>query len=219
MYKSTFKAIEEFMLKEMKDSAHDYLHIYRVTNQAMEIALEYPEANNEIVLVSSLLHDIGREAQYRNPDICHAKIGGEMAYDFLISIGWGSEDALHVKECIQAHRYRVENPPKTIEAKILFDSDKLDSTGAIGIARTLNYGGIMNEPLYTIDENMIVHEGNCDSPESFLKEYNFKLIKLYDSFYTEKAKNIAEKRKDISMQFYNTLMSEIKIGNIRRFLD
>lgn len=171
------------------------------------------------MLVSSLLHDIGREAQYRNPDICHAKIGGEMAYDFLISIGWGSEDALHVKECIQAHRYRVENPPKTIEAKILFDSDKLDSTGAIGIARTLNYGGIMNEPLYTIDENMIVHEGNCDSPESFLKEYNFKLIKLYDSFYTEKAKNIAEKRKDISMQFYNTLMSEIKIGNIRRFLD
>jgi len=84
MYKSTFKAIEEFMLKEMKDSAHDYLHIYRVTNQAMEIALEYPEANNEIVLASSLLHDIGREAQYKNPDTCHAKIGGEMAYDSLI---------------------------------------------------------------------------------------------------------------------------------------
>lgn len=219
MYKSTFKKIEEFMLKEMKDSAHDYLHIYRVTNQAMEIALEYPEANNEIVLASSLLHDIGREAQYRNPDICHAKIGGEIAYDLLISIGWGSEDALHVKECIQAHRYRVENPPKTIEAKILFDSDKLDSTGAIGIARTLNYGGIMNEPLYTVDENMIVHEGSRYSPESFIKEYNFKLIKLYDGFYTEKAKSIAEKRKNISMLFYNSLMSEINIGNIRRFLD
>lgn len=50
-------------------------------------------------------------------------------------------------------------------------------------------------------------------------EDNFKLIKLYDSFYTEKAKNIAEKRKSISMQFYNSLISEINIGNIRRFLD
>lgn len=219
MYRSTFKTIEEYMLKRMKDSAHDYLHVYRVLDQALEIAFEHSEANVEIILASSLLHDIGREAQFRNPDLCHAKVGGDMAYKFLISIGWQQSDALHVKECIETHRYRTDNQPKTIEAKILFDSDKLDITGALGIARTLIYKGQVNEPLYTIDENMVINKGKNEDPESFVKEYNYKLIRVYDKFYTEEARKIAQKRKNISIEFYNSLMNDISIKNTKKILD
>ncbi|MGD9570028.1 MAG: HD domain-containing protein [Sedimentibacter sp.] len=198
---------------------HDYLHVYRVLNQAMEIALEYSEANKEIILASSLLHDIGRAAQFRDSTLCHAIIGGDMAYKFLINIGWQEPDALHVKECITTHRFRTDNQPKTIEAKILFDADKLDITGSLGIARTLIFKGQVNEPLYTVDKNMVIHKGIKEDPESFIKEYNYKLIKVYNKFYTEQAGKIAQKRRSILMEFYESFMNEIKMENIKSFLN
>lgn len=64
-----------------------------------------------------------------------------MAYNFLIENNYSTELAEKVKHCIFTHRFRSENPPETIEAKILFDVDKLDACGLIGIARTLMYKG------------------------------------------------------------------------------
>jgi uncharacterized protein len=98
----------------------------------------------------------------------------------------------------------------TIEAKILFDADKLDATGAMGIVRTLTYTGKNDEPLYTVDENGKMQNGeDADEPVSFLREYHFKLKKLYDRFYTPEASAIAEKREKIAKKFYKALVEEI----------
>lgn len=209
MKKTEFQKIEKFMLECMKDCAHDSEHIYRVLYTALHIAETEFKVNTDILIAACLLHDIGREAQFKDPGICHAAEGGEMAREFLAELGWLKEDSEHVKHCISTHRFRSKNPPKTIEAKILFDSDKLEVTGALGIVRTLIYKGQVGEPIYAMANGCIDPGTDSESPESFYKEYHFKLEKLYSRFYTKEAQNIANKRKGISQLFFNSLADEI----------
>lgn len=201
--------MESYMLECMKDGAHDSEHIYRVLNYALDISEKYT-VDTDVLTASALLHDIGRAAQFKNPALDHAAVGSEMAYDFLIKSGWDADKAEHVKKCISTHRYRKNNEPESTEAKILFDADKLDVTGAVGIARTLAYIGIVGEPLYSIDDNGQILDGTKESEPSFFQEYNFKLKNIYDGFYTERAKEIAAERKESARLFYEALLKEVE---------
>lgn len=212
MDKATYDKIEQYMLKMSDAFAHDSLHIYRVLNQALKIAEKHENVDRDILIAACLLHDIGREAQFKDPKICHAVEGGKMAYEFLLSLGWREEDCRRVKDCITSHRFRNDLLPETIEAKILFDSDKLDVTGALGIARSFIYMGQVGVPLYSVDENNAVYDGTGENePDSFFKEYHIKLKKLYDGFYTEEARRIAQKRREFIKLFYDELLDEVSL--------
>jgi len=128
---------------------------------------------------------------------------------FLLKHDWDERQAEHVKRCISSHRFRGDNAPETIEAKILFDADKLDVAGCLGIVRTLIYKGQVGDPLYTMNEDGICSGENPGDPESFYKEYNFKLKNLYSNFYTSVAKDMAMKRKDAAENFFSRLCSEV----------
>lgn len=208
MEKEMYLKIEKHMLTCMKDGAHDCQHIYRVLYSALDIARDY-KVDMDVLIAACLLHDIGREAQFKNQKCNHAVVGADMAYNYLCKEGWCESKTNHVKECIFTHRYRSNNLPKTIEAKILFDADKLDVTGAVGIARTMAYKGIVSEPFYSVDDSGNVLDGNGDEPPSFFKEYNWKLKNVYDKFFTNRAKEIAEKRKKISIDFYESMYKEV----------
>lgn len=222
MTKAEYTIIEDYMLAQMKDSAHDRHHVYRVLNSALDIANYETVDDMDVLIAACLLHDIGREEQFTNLELCHAKIGGETAYEFLLSLGWKEQQALHVKDCISTHRYRIHNPPQSIEAKILFDADKLDVSGAIGIARTLTYAGQISEPIYIIDEaGDIITNGGGAEISSFFQEYNYKLKNIYNSFFTAHARKIAMERKNAAQNFYNSLYSEINTNyenGIKNFL-
>ena len=99
------------------------------------------------------------------------------------------------------HRFSNSEQPETTEAKILFDADKLDVIGALGIARTLQYEGKTNASL-----------------NEFLNEYNRKLVKLYDVFYTEEAKQIASKEKTLLENFYQGLIAQLDISETDAYL-
>ncbi len=193
----------------MRDSAHDKEHIYRVLYNALEIAKSEDHVDYDVLIVSCLLHDIARGEQFANPEVCHAAAGGEKAYRFLVEHGFAVDFAEKVKLCIQAHRFRKHNQPQSLEAKILFDADKLDAAGAIGIARTLIYKGIVGEPIYTVTPNGMVSDGANDTSPSFFQEYKYKLENLYSNFYTQKGKELASKRKDIAVRFYESLLQEV----------
>ena len=209
MTKGTFSQVEEYMLSCMKDSAHDKDHIYRVLYHAMDIARTEPDVDYDVLICACLLHDIGRKEQYETPSLCHAAVGGNKAYAYLTQNGFDAQFALRVKHCIETHRYRKNILPQTIEAKILFDADKLDATGAVGIARTMFYQGIVSEPLYSILPDGKISDGAADSQPSFFREYKYKLEKLYSQFYTEKARQIGMERKNIAASFYNNLYKEV----------
>ena len=208
----TYKLLEDFMLQNAGDSAHDREHIYRVLYSALAIAKTEESVDYDILIAACLLHDVGRPEQFADPKVCHAQVGSEKAYSFLIANGFSADFADQVRRCILTHRFRVARPPQSLEAKILFDADKLDVTGALGIARTLQYKATTLEPLYLVGEDGLVSNGENDTVSSFFREYHFKLKNLYDRFYTTEGKAIAEGRRKIAEDFYRALYSEVAPG-------
>lgn len=212
MKKSEYERIENYMLECMRDSAHDKEHVYRVLYSALNIAETESGADYDILTAACLLHDIGRTEQFADPKLCHAEVGSEKAYCFLVGIGWSAERAELVRNCVKTHRFRSDCPPESIEAKILFDADKLDVAGAVGIARTLVYKGQMGEPLYRLNPDGTVSDGAEDTEPSFFHEYKFKLEKLYEKFFTERGRALALRRQKAAADFYGSLLDEVRSG-------
>jgi uncharacterized protein len=210
MDKAEYLKIEMFMRSCMHDSAHDEKHVYRVLYAVVDLA-ENVIVDRDVLIAAALLHDIGRDSQYRDKACDHAAVGARMAFDFLLGIGWDNGKASHVSACIETHRYRSSNPPVSMEAKIIFDADKLDATGAMGIARTIMHNGIESQPLYHVDDEGRISTGDIDHKASFFREYNWKLKNVYDKFYTKKAAEIAARRREASIRFYESLFSEVNI--------
>ena len=198
------------MLSCMRDAAHDKEHIYRVLYNALQIAQAESDVDYDVLITACLLHDIGRDEQFKNPKLDHAEVGGDKAYKFLTDNGFSAEFAEHVKSCIVTHRFRKSRPPESVEAKILFDADKLDVTGAMGVARTLMYKSGVGEPLYSIGEDGMPSNGEGDEQPSFFQEYNFKLKNLYDKFYTKRGRLLAAERKSAAKEFYGSLYAEVE---------
>ena len=213
MNTETFGLLESYMLECMDDSAHDKDHVYRVLYNALRIAEREEQVDFDVLICSCLLHDIGRKEQYENANICHAIAGGEKAYRFLLKKGFPLAFAQRVQDCIQTHRFRKSSPPQSLEAKILFDADKLDVCGALGIARSLLYVGIVSEPLYSLRPDGTVSDGKSDTEPPFFHEYKFKLEKLYDCFYTETGKKLALNRRKAAVDFYESIYREVSISH------
>lgn len=215
MTRETYLLLENYMLSCMQDTTHDREHIYRVLYQALEIAGQEKEVDYDVLIAACLLHDIGRQEQFADPRLCHARVGAEKAYAFLTEHGFDETYARRVSECILTHRFRRENQPGSMEARILFDADKIDVAGAIGIARTLTYVGDMSRPLYSVGEDGQVSDGEGDTQPSFFHEYKYKLERLYDSFLTQKGAQIAGERRKAAVDFYNSIFREVSESSKR----
>lgn len=203
-----YALIEDYMLACMADSAHDREHVYRVLHSALLIAQEEKNADRDVLICACLLHDIGRKEQFADPRVCHAQVGGEKAYRFLTENSYGQEFAAKVRHCIASHRFRENCQPQSLEAKILFDADKLDAAGAMGVARTLLYQGHESIPLYSLTPDGRVSDGARDREPSFFHEYQYKLKNLYDRFYTKKGWELALQRRQAAMDYYEALLRE-----------
>ena len=212
MTKQTYTLLENYMLSCMEDSAHDREHIYRVLYNALDIAQGESKVDFDVLIAACLLHDIGRKEQFKDPSVCHAAVGAEKACSFLLTQGFGEDFSRKVRHCIQTHRFRKSAQPQSVEAKILFDADKLDATGALGIARTFMYKGDMAEPIYTVLPDGSICDGTKSDDASFFHEYKFKLEKLYDRFYTARGAQLANQRRAAAAAFYESLYREVNEG-------
>ncbi|QHQ62265.1 HD domain-containing protein [Anaerocolumna sedimenticola] len=193
---------EEYMRNHMKlDSSHDINHVYRVLFMAMDI-VQSEVADAEIVYLAAVLHDVGRRYESEQ-NRSHAAIGADMAYEFLINSKYDRRRALWISECIRSHRQSDNVEPTTIEGKILFDADKLDFTGTMGISRALMSIGKMNMPLYCIMDKSTCAGGH------FLEYYDSVLSRVSEKMYTDRAKEIAHMRKEIADVFVCELKNEI----------
>lgn len=209
MKRETFALLENYMLSCCADSAHDREHLYRVLDNALTIGREEPEVDWDILIAACLLHDVGRPDQFADPKLCHAEVGSEKAYGFLKDQGFSEEFAQQVRHCVLCHRFRKARPPQTLEAKILFDADKLDATGALGMARTLMFKSDTGAALYCRNSDGSIDDGTGDGGDSLFREYKFKLEKLYDRFFTAAGARLAMERKQIAEDFYQSLLREV----------
>ena len=124
--------------------------------------------------------------------------------------GFKTEYAENVSSCIKTHCFRTDAPPQRIEAKILFDADKIDATGTLGIARTIFYKGQVSEPLYSLLPDGQVSDGSNDKIPSFFQEYKYKLEGLYSRFYTNRGAEIAAGRQTAAKAFYESMVHEVQ---------
>lgn len=210
MDKKAYLLLKNFMNDCMEeDGVHGREHIYRVLYNGLEIAKTEENVDYDVLIAACLLHDIGRKEENENPNLPHALAGGDKAYDFLIKHGFEKDYAENVKHCIQNHSKKKENIELSLEAKILFDADKIDLTGAIGLARTLMYQGAFSEPIYIRHPDGTISDGERDTEPSFFQEYKCRLEKIPSWLYTRKAREITAKRQEIAAAFFKTLYQEV----------
>ncbi|MCK6625807.1 MAG: HD domain-containing protein [Anaerolineae bacterium] len=181
------------------DSAHDFDHVLRVLANAEHIG-RIEQANMSVLRSATLLHDIARADQEETGQD-HAAEGARRASLILREAGQPSEFIVAVCHAIETHRFRVDNPPQTLEAKILYDADKLDSIGAIGVARAFAYGGYVNRPLWAEDDSHI---------HTAWQEFRLKLSKVKDSLFTETARQMAQERHLFMVQFFEQIAREMR---------
>lgn len=186
---------------------HDFDHTQRVTKIAMKLA-HNEKARLDIVTFAALLHDIGRPEQDAScGKICHAKIGAKKAEQILEKYGIGHDDILLIKHCIETHRYRKNNPPQTLEAKILFDADKLDAIGAIGIGRAFVFSGECKARVHS-NEIRPDEKNAYTKNDTAYNEYMVKLRHIKDQLKTKSGKKIANHRHDFMVSFFEELCRE-----------
>ena len=210
MHAEQWRRLEAYMQERMQDSAHDCQHVYRVLNNALEIARYEENVNMDVLMAAATLHDVGRGDERADPGADHAITGGDRAYRLLRDMGFDEAFACHVRQCIRTHRFRRDDPPASIEARILFDADKLDVCGAIGIARTLMYAGAHGQTLYTQASDGTILDGACDPNDTFFREYRSKLEGMYGRFLTRRGAELAALRQAAARNFCAALLSEVR---------
>lgn len=196
------------------DPVHDFDHVLRVYRIAERLA-ESEGADPEIVRAAALLHDSrgsspggAREARAEH-HIASAGFAGQV----LSQKDWPEKKVKAVQHCILAHRYRGdENPPETIEARVLFDADKLDVLGAIGAARTIAYAALDGQPAYAEPSEQFLRTGEKEpnEPHSSYHEFLYKLRKVKARLFTASGRALAEARHAYLVDFYAQLQAEVR---------
>ena len=194
---------------ENAEGGHDWFHIERVYKNALLIA-EGEDCNLTVVKLGALLHDIA-DSKFHGGD---ETVGPKTARAFLESQNVSEDIILHVIAIIENISFKGGNFEKKFNSKeleIVQDADRLDAIGAIGIARTFNYGGFKNRPLYNpnIQPNMNMNKEEYKNSESpTLNHFYEKLLLLKDKMNTETGKKIAQKRHNFMMTFLSQFYAE-----------
>lgn len=188
--------------------SHDWDHTARVLKLCLRIGRK-EKANLEILKLAALLHDVGRaEEDLSGGTICHSKAGATIARKILEAHGFEKAKIDRVIHCIRAHRFRKGSTPKSKEARILFDADKLDSIGAVGIGRAFLFAGEVGARLHHQGIDIQKTKPYTIEDTAF-REYTLKLGKIKDRIFTREGKRIARERHRFMAEFFQRLGKEV----------
>ncbi len=195
------------------DAAHDFEHVERVLRLVERIG-PAEGADMSVLRTAALLHDVARAAEHAGGP-CHALAGAERAREILRDQhpAWVEK----VAEAIASHRFRSGEPPRSLEARVLFDADKLDAMGAIGIARAYALAGGMRQRLWAeVPADYATRsrdEGRADfaaGGHTPVHEYVFKLVRLKGTLFTPTARRLADGRHAFMRAFFERLDNEVR---------
>jgi uncharacterized protein len=199
--------VEEARLLYLEnDAAHDFDHVLRVLSLAERIG-QAEGADLEIVQAAALLHDVAR-VEGKGTSACHARAGAQRAREILQ--GHPPEKVEAVARAIATHRFREKSIPQTLEAQILYDADKLDAIGAIGVARAYTVSGQKGRRLWGPVPADYQGEAQGIPEHTAVHEFVFKLSRLKETLFTSTAKAIAEERHRYMVGFFARLEREVK---------
>lgn len=209
--------IKSIVEHKLSCSAHNLDHVYRVYKLTKLLAASETDVDMGILEPAVLLHDIARveESEDSTGSTDHAVLGSMRAEEILRELGYDQNAIEAIKHCILTHRFRTGNEPKSIEAKILYDADKLDALGAVGIARCFMISGKYGQRLVgkTADnEDNTSENGRIKdlSKHTPFIEYEQKFKKIPGRLFTQKAQEIGMQRLKTMDAFFTQLDLEIE---------
>jgi uncharacterized protein len=186
--------IDEFVKMQMSAQnagAHAYDHVKRVYLIALKIGKELG-ADLRILKAAALLHDVGRFRE-EETGVSHSILSGEMSEEILREVGYDANEIERVKSAIRTHRFSEGLTPDSLEGEILSDADKLDAIGAVGVFRSIAQAAVKDAGI-----------------DGFLRHADEKLLKLHELMYTERAKEMAQKRFMILNAFVSELRNDVQ---------
>jgi len=205
------------MLDTVKQLAHEYFqsargshkwdHILRVYRLCEHIGIA-EGVDMDVLLAAAYLHDIGRSYQDEsNGAVCHAEKGARMAAPIVEKLALSDAQKENILHCIRSHRFRGRHEPKTPEAKVLFDADKLDAIGAVGVARAFLFAGEVGARLHSEEANIEDTEPYSVDDTGY-REFKVKLSKIRDRILTAEGRRLAEDRHVIMVEFFKRFIEE-----------
>ena len=204
-----FVRVENFARKYFNDASgsHDWDHTMRVYRLGLRIA-EIEGADLNVVRVAALLHDIGRAQQdVSNGKVCHAGQGARMAREIIHDLPLNIDQKENIVHCIRTHRFRGNHNPETLEARVLFDADKLDSIGAVGVARAYLFAGEIGARLHSPEVDVENSKPYTENDTGY-REYRLKLRKIRMRMLTETGKKMADERHKFMEMFFERFLTE-----------
>ncbi len=195
-----------------RDPVHGWDHVVRVLRLAERLGAELG-ADVEVLRAAALMHDASGAAPGEAGGRAeHENDSAEFARSVLAQEGWPKDRSEAVADCIRAHRFRGREQPRSLEAKILFDADKLDVMGAFGAARTIGYAVQAGTPIYAEPSERFRASGELEPGEahSAYHEYLFKLRRVRERLQTEPARRMGEGRHRALAAFFEQMAAEAR---------
>jgi uncharacterized protein len=191
------------------DPVHGFDHILRVLALAERIG-RAEGADLEVLRAAVLLHDAAG-ATPGGERAAHHMASTDFARVVLQAEGWPNDRLEAVLHCIRAHRFRGSEAPRTLEAQVLFDCDKLDVLGAIGAVRAVGYAALAGQPLTGTPSARYLTTGEKEpgEPHTPYHEFIFKLTRVPARLHTASARAIAAERHAYLAGFFERLAREM----------
>ena len=187
---------------------HGVDHTMNVFHNAVHLA-KAENADLDVVKAAALLHDIGRrEEALSQGKLNHAEIGAEKTEKILQDLGCEPAFIEKVRLCVLRHRTRDNNSPESLEEKVIFDADKLDSIGAVGIGRAFMWAGKVGAKIHNPVADLSA--GAEYGPEdTAFREFEIKLKHVNDKMMTAEGKRLARRRHEFMTEFFEELNHEV----------
>ena len=197
------RKVREILLNS--GAGHDYDHTLRVMKNAERLLSEEPGADREIVRFAALLHDCARPEEHASKGaVCHARRGAEKAAELMSEEKLPESFIAAVAEAVRTHRYRDGIVPDTPEGKVLFDADKLDSLGAVGLGRAFLFAGACGARLHNTPEEALNSEAYSVEDTAY-REYLVKLQYLPEAMLTPAGRRMGAERLELMKGFFKSV--------------
>lgn len=203
-YKQVLKRVKQEAWERLKDesSGHDYWHVCRVAKCAKKIA-KIEKAELMVVELAAWLHDIKT-----HPNQGHEVRSAKFATRFLSELGLEKKMIAKIASCIKSHRFS-SGRPRSLEARIIQDADKIDALGAIGIARAFAFGGQKKSTLYNPELKPLPGlYAKTQRSATSINHFYEKLLRIRPLLHTEKARQIARCRERYMKNFLRRFFLE-----------
>lgn len=189
------------------DGAHDINHLGRVWHSARQLLTSYPQAQPLVVMVACYLHDLVNLPKNHPERHLASQQAAALARTRLAAAAFPAELLDDVAHAIEAHSFSANITPRTLEAQIVQDADRLDALGAVGLARLFYTAGRMNSALAAPDD-VLGHTRVLDDRAFALDHISVKLATLPATMQTAAGRQLGEQRLQWLYQFRDTFVAE-----------